>query len=107
MEFLKHILVPGTGFLTSKQVKDELKKISPSLVTHEEIKNYVADAKPNIKISRTTGGSAKHPHYKFHQLNLATANQLAERAELLLITITWEESQLACEHIIYTGCQGP
>jgi len=74
MEFLKYILVPGRGFSTSKQVRDELKKISPSWISHEEIRNDVADAKPSIKISRTTGGSTKHPHYKFHQLNLATAN---------------------------------
>ena len=98
---MKSILVPGDGSLTSREVRDIANSIAPKKgLTHEDVKAFVAANLSEVEIVKVRGGSgAQYPKYKFKNVRLVSASELAKKAELLLFTITWEEFQAAKVHV--------
>ena len=96
---LKSILVPGDGSLTSREVREIAKSIAPKKgLTHEDVKAFVAANLSEVEIVKARGGSgAKFPKYKFKNVRLVSASELAKKAELLLFAIIWEEFEAATE----------
>ena len=84
---MKSILVPGDGSF-SKDVRDVARSISFEL-THELVKEFVEENFSGM-ISKASGGTKQYPRYKFLNVRLVSASELAKKAELLLFTITWE-----------------
>ncbi len=98
---LKSILVHGEGSVTSEEVCDTARSIVPkNLLSHQEVQAHVATNHPDVKIVQTSGGGgSKYPHFKFHDLLLVSASELAKKAELLLSGIIWEEFEVLTGHI--------
>ena len=90
---LKSILVLGDGSTTSREVRDIPRSIAPKKsLTHQDVKAFVAAnyPDPEVKIVKTTGGSGvKYPKYKFEDVRLVSASEVAKKADLLLFAVIW------------------
>lgn len=100
---IKSILVPGEGS-TSKEVREIANSVAsgtsqPRTLTHEEVKELVAENISEVKIVKARGGSSAYPTYIFRKVRLVSASELAQKAELLLVAITLEEWQAASENV--------
>ena len=98
---MKSILVPGDGSTTSREVRDIARSIAPKKsLTHQDVKAFVAANHPEVKIVKANGGSGvKYPKYKFEDVRLVSASEVAEKADLLLFAVIWEEWEATTEHV--------
>ena len=97
---LKTILVPGDGSTTSREVRDIARSIAPNIrLTHKDVKAFVAANHPEAKIVKDKGGSVKYPKWKFEDVRLVSASEVAEKADLLLFAVIWEEWEATTEHV--------
>lgn len=101
---LKSILVPGDGdaSTTSKEVRDIARSIAPTPInlTHKDVMEFVAENHPEVKIVKARGGAgAKYPNYNFKGVQLISAPEVAEKADLLLFAVIWEEFEIATAHV--------
>lgn len=98
---LKLILVPSDSSATSKEVRDIARNIEPGTkIYHQDVMNFIAANHPEVKIVKATGGSGvKYPKYIFENVRLVSAFEVAEKAELLLFAIIWEEYEAATFHV--------
>ena len=95
------ILVPANGSVTSKEIRDIARSIVPKTkLTHQDVKEFVATIHPNVKITKAPGGSGvKNPKYNFTNVRLVSASEVAQKADLVLFAVIWEEFEVATEHI--------
>ena len=100
---IRSILVPGKRS-TSKEVRNIANSVAsgtsqPRTLTHQEVKELVAENIMEVKIVKARGGSSTYPTYTFRKVRLVSASELAEKAELLLVAVTLEEWQAASANV--------
>ena len=97
---LKSILVPDKGSITSKEICHIARYIAPKKrISHQEVWRFLTANYPKVKITKTTGGSSSLSKYKFNEMRLVSASELAQKAELILFAVIWEEFEAAIAHI--------
>jgi hypothetical protein len=96
---LAKIIEPGESYTTSTEIRN----IVTTIVTasHHDIYTYIVKTHPDVKVSKTKGGNLAFPKYHFKGIRLVSATELAEKAELILFAIIWEEHECLTEHLTW------
>ncbi len=83
---LSDIIVAGKGSTTSIEVRDATLAIAPrGKISHKEVGTHVAKNLLEVKIAKIRGGGGKkYPKFRLDEMRLASALEVAKKAELLL-----------------------